>query len=535
MAEDNQVSWETIAEEEAQTDTESGGIKAELRGLKSVVNKLAKSRLSDKWTIESNVQDMLDKMATKLKHQQETDIARLQECFCQRLNEVRAEFMNKSEALKKHVDDLHSKLDHIMNTLSQLPSLGYSVPAFVPAMSMKQEKHQQERLHSDQFLCSKLQSNKSSTTQKETKEGKGTEQLRNGIRTNRNEPARMNNRNSPIKVDDQYSEEGSDDDVTYSDSEESEYDEHSPQLDSAQNGRPFFKDGSNNQEQYYRSPCPSPPQMETFHGDRSKWRTFIFQSEQLARVYRWSPVDKLQRLIACMRDRALEYLEMLPSFVLGEYRHLVADLNKRYSQKTPASISRHQLEFILQDKDEDLDDYCDRVHQLAVKGYPRENPQCIQRIAVDAFFRGCNNKLAAMTVMHSKPRNLSKAVHRLKTAIDHQEILGKPSSILQKEYLPAPSQQPKNHPDDLSQIVSKAVLKVLETRSACSAQFRQCFSCGMIGHFARNCPHRKSLQRRYNDPWKATVCFQCGHTGHFARACAGSWAARSSSSTTSRK
>ena len=362
--------------------------------------------------------------------------------------------------------------------MSRPLTVGSAVPKIIPTATMNHKlKHEHEEYHRHQLYSSEFEANQFNSAQKKKRKAK----------TKRFVETRV---------------------AESSESSDTESDELTRRTNSRQSGR----------HTHCRSPSPLP--LQTFHGERSKWRTFLFQFEQLANVYHWSSEEKLQRILPCIRDRAAEYLEIRPS-VVQDYHTLVKELTQRYSDKAPARIMRRQLNLIQQGGNESIDDFSDRIYNLAVGGYPGFDDASVQGIAIDAFFHGCKNKFAALMVMGTKPQTLSQAIRRLKDAIQDQKFLGVQPVLSQvpHEPVPASSQQPQHHPDDLPKMVTEAVQKAIEIHHVHSTPFRQCFRCGMIGHFVRDCPCHSNVQRPIDDPWKTTICYRCGHSGHFARAC----------------
>ena len=268
-----------------------------------------------------------------------------------------------------------------------------------------------------------------------------------------------------------------------------------------------------------RRRSPPAPKMQTFHGEQFKWRSFYFQFKETAKSYHWKESVKLERLMASMRDKAIDFIEKKPKSVRGSFPQLIKALKKRYGQREPSTACRRQLAYIKQEDEEDLDEYAERVHQLVIDGYPRVGEEHVQCLAVDAVLRGSKDKFAAVLAMGSKPKTIHKAVRKMKSAIQDQKSIGKGAfSLRQVSFSPESPQLSSGSKPHLSfptQSASKAELKlmmmealkdalrsmspvagtVLGRERSLSPASRQgtprvCFICGDGNHFARECPKR---------------------------------------------
>ena len=74
-----------------------------------------------------------------------------------------------------------------------------------------------------------------------------------------------------------------------------------------------------------------------------------------------------------------------------------------------------------------IDDFAERMY-----GYPGIDHQNIEILAVDAFLRGCSNKLAALMTAGQRCTMLHRAVRRTKENINDQKAIGKPILSVQQ-------------------------------------------------------------------------------------------------------
>ena len=167
---------------------------------------------------------------------------------------------------------------------------------------------------------------------------------------------------------------------------------------------------------------PPPAKMATFSGD-SDWYAFHMQFEKISGKYQWSLESKLERLVECLRDKALVCYSRAPALTRESYTSLVSCLERRFGRKDPPTTVRRQLQRLRQLDDEALEEFSERALTLAQDGYP-EFPDCmIETIALDAFLKGCKEKEAAYTAMHSNPTTLNEAVELVNAAIHNHRVL----------------------------------------------------------------------------------------------------------------
>ncbi len=66
----------------------------------------------------------------------------------------------------------------------------------------------------------------------------------------------------------------------------------------------------------------------------------MYQFSQTAKTFRWSCRHQLEKLLACLHDKALEYTHTLPSPVRHNYKDLKRVLTKHYGQKDPPILCK---------------------------------------------------------------------------------------------------------------------------------------------------------------------------------------------------
>ena len=188
-------------------------------------------------------------------------------------------------------------------------------------------------------------------------------------------------------------------------------------------------------------PTPPPPaylcegvgrDIELVHFDAKSvsqggisWKAFYCQVEHTAQTYGWNEWTKLGRLRGALRGPALEFLARLPTEVQSDYQSLVHRLQLRYGRKELPLVQQFELHEVRQDDDEDLDDFADRVMDLAEGAYSeyQMDRTAIEVIAVGALLTGCSDHEAAATVLNQAPNSMQEALRLLRTAITTKKLV----------------------------------------------------------------------------------------------------------------
>lgn len=297
-----------------------------------------------------------------------------------------------------------------------------------------------------------------------------------------------------------------------------------------------------------RGRSPPAQKLATFHGEVGKWRAFLFSFKAAARTYKWSSSSKLERLVSCMQDKAVEFVFSRPREVQTNYRLLLRELKKRYGAREPADVLMRKWAAAKQEEGELLDDYGERVYRLTSEAYPGVDEKKVQSWAVLAFLKGAKEKWPAMLTRSANPRSLTKAIRLMKRNCQDYTSFGRPSPVRavtfqgrERSLSPAVNrgglgQQRSPPPErkavasgldvsELSRVLSEAVAKAMAPQGGnravtppASPSRGKCYNCGGVGHFKAECPS-KSTKAAGTPGSPGKGCYQCGEMGHMMRNC----------------
>ena len=206
-----------------------------------------------------------------------------------------------------------------------------------------------------------------------------------------------------------------------------------------------------------RSLSPLPPKLQMFSGDPTKgrWSSFIMQFERIAIRHGWSEAKKLDRLLSCLTEKALEFA--FKCKMNNSFQELKNQLKLRFDLSDEPVAARQKLNTLKQESDETLESFMQQVLNVATDGYGDFETTVLQQMAVEAFLRGCRNKESASLVLISTPKTIQEACQRLKTIVANKKALEGPKVSFQERLFSA---QEEKRVSDLERKVSEMTYMV---------------------------------------------------------------------------
>ncbi|CAC5410873.1 unnamed protein product [Mytilus coruscus] len=102
---------------------------------------------------------------------------------------------------------------------------------------------------------------------------------------------------------------------------------------------------------------------------------------------------------------------------------LVQKLSQRFGNKDLPHTIRRQLQEVRQFVDESIEEFSERIQELATDCYLNTPENVVDTIAVDAFLKGCTDKKASLFAMEKDPNTMDQALQYVKSSIHNQKIL----------------------------------------------------------------------------------------------------------------
>lgn len=122
---------------------------------------------------------------------------------------------------------------------------------------------------------------------------------------------------------------------------------------------------------------------------KNDWRPYCVQFNQIADRHSWTNQQRLDKLIECLRDRALNFYTFTSrsKTVQLNYQSICKKMDERFGKKDLPYIIRRQLQDLRQFPEESLEEYAERAHELSTDVYPGTPDSFMQIVAtVRCFF-----------------------------------------------------------------------------------------------------------------------------------------------------
>ena len=169
------------------------------------------------------------------------------------------------------------------------------------------------------------------------------------------------------------------------------------------------------------------------------------------------------------------------------------------------------------------------MYEIASEGFPDAAEKLIESIAAETFLKGCKDRRASYMASEKKNDTLATALRHVRHSQQNMKTLGSRSNVRQVVFYESAKGKTETKSggnaekhasySDLVQLIKKLDqrLTLYESGSAkpASPNRGQCFQCGQVGHFQRDCP-RSPRSRSQSPGYK---CFQCNSPSHMKNNC----------------
>ena len=294
--------------------------------------------------------------------------------------------------------------------------------------------------------------------------------------------------------------------------------------------RPSFRPGPNEAHSEEFSPSVGGPRssradwnrwsrirVAEFKGNRSSWYSYLVQCNTIMKMNNCDDNEvKVCKLVEALRGKALHYFESLPKELRLEFESLCRMFEGRFGKQEAPATMRRILKCITQEVEETLAKFGERALKVTSEGYVGMTGQWVQALAVDAFLMGCLDKRWALSSMDKEPQTIDEAVKLVRRLGSHEGTLktGKRLCTLQEDGASTPLQVHHMEASDcltfeinqlnksiklLTELLTSTSQKLpLESLGSSGRRAKSfvCFTCGIQGHIARNCPRVSEESKR---------------------------------------
>ncbi|MES9883358.1 MAG: helix-hairpin-helix domain-containing protein [Sedimenticola sp.] len=264
------------------------------------------------------------------------------------------------------------------------------------------------------------------------------------------------------------------------------------------------------------------PKTLTYDG-RNSWQAFYAKFSKYAEVQGWSENECKDYLCWCLEGKASEFYALLiERNTKIDFFDLATKLEKRFGFKDLPETAHIQFMQARQLPQESLDEWADKVLTLATRAFQSLPDEHMYQQAVMRFCQGSMDKEAGQHAANLRPKTIEEAIDRIRWfQHTNQAIYGR-QSRREIKYISSDSEvenspvrvrvatQAKASMESRMTIVESQLSDINKNVEKLVAGFQKCVSMGSTP--------RRSYSRSPS-PTRSSNCYKCGGIGHFKRDC----------------
>ena len=149
---------------------------------------------------------------------------------------------------------------------------------------------------------------------------------------------------------------------------------------------------------------------------KDSWKAFKLKFERYMQLYNWTPLESRDNLCFCLQGKASEYFTLLIEREGHmQYLDIMQRLEKRFGFTEIPETAQIKLLSLVQKADETIEEWADRVLQLASRAFQNLPEEFMISQAISRICHGCMDRDAGQHVVNLNLTRVEEVIDKIKS------------------------------------------------------------------------------------------------------------------------